>query len=127
MPRFAILRHETAGGVHFDFMLESAGVLKTWALPQAPQPGLEMPCEALPDHRLAYLDYEGPISGGRGGVTRWSHGVFSIERQSDDEWVVKLNGDNLAGKAVLRRSADDPTRWVFSLTASATTNSSFSA
>jgi hypothetical protein len=115
MPRYVILRHETAGGVHFDFMLESGGKLKTWALPQAPEAGVEMPCEALPDHRLAYLDYEGPISGGRGSVTRWDRGTCSIERHSDAEWVVELAGERLVGKAVLRRAVDDPKRWLFAV------------
>jgi hypothetical protein len=101
-------------------MLESAGVLKTWALPQTPQPGLVIVCEALSDHRLAYLDYAGPISGGRGAVTRWDHGTFSIERQSDKEWAVELAGERLAGKAVLSRSVlsrsvDDPKRWRFEM------------
>ena len=111
MPRYVILRHENPQGVHFDFMLEAAGVLKTWSLKVPPQAGREMPCEALPDHRLAYLDYEGPISGGRGSVTRWDCGVFSVERESDAQWVVELAGEKLAGKAIFRRSTDDPKQW----------------
>lgn len=111
MPRYVILRHESPQGVHFDFMLESAGVLKTWSLAEPPQAGLEISCEALPDHRLAYLDYEGPISGGRGSVTRWDRGVFSIRRQSDAEWGVEVAGEKVAGEVVLHRSADDPKRW----------------
>ena len=50
-------------------------MLKTWACREPPQAGVEIPCEALADHRLAYLDYEGPISGGRGSVTRWDRGT----------------------------------------------------
>ena len=117
MPRYVILRHENPQGVHFDFMLESAGALKTWSLMEPPQAGLEIACEALADHRLAYLDYEGPISGGRGSVARWDRGVFAILRQSDAEWVVELAGERLAGEAVLSRSADDAKRWRFSLAA----------
>jgi hypothetical protein len=111
VPRFVILCHKSPQGAHFDLMLESGGVLKTWALPQPPQAGVEMTCEALSDHRLAYLDYEGPISGGRGDVSRWDRGTFVIERQNDAQWVVELAGEKLAGKAVLRRSADDPRQW----------------
>ena len=62
MPRYVILEHETTGGSHFDFMLETGGTLKTWSISQPPLNGVEMDAEALPDHRLAYLDYEGPIS-----------------------------------------------------------------
>jgi hypothetical protein len=113
MPRFVILRHENPHDVHFDFMLEAGGVLKTWALTQPPEAGVEMPCEALADHRAAYLDYEGPISGGRGSVTRWDRGTYSVRRQSDAEWVVELAGERLAGKVTLRRESDDAKRWQF--------------
>ena len=92
MPRFVILRHDSPRGEHFDFMLEAGDVLKTWALPRPPEIGVEMDCEALADHRLAYLDYEGPISGQRGSVTRWDCGTYTLERQSDAEWTVNLVG-----------------------------------
>ncbi len=111
MPRFAILCHRGPRGDHFDFMLEAGDVLKTWALPHAPETGVEMECEALPDHRLAYLDYEGPISGDRGVVTRWDCGTYVVVRQNDQEWAVTLAGDRLAGHVTLRSSGDDPMRW----------------
>jgi hypothetical protein len=115
MPRFVILRHDSPNGEHFDFMLEAGGVLKTWALPRVPEAGVEMNCEALADHRLAYLDYQGPISGDRGIVTRWDCGTYTVEQQNDREWDVTLAGDRLAGRATLRCSADDPKKWRFSL------------
>jgi hypothetical protein len=113
MPRFVILRHDSPRGEHFDFMLEAGGVLKTWALPHAPAAGVEMDCEALADHRLAYLDYEGPLAGDRGVVTCWDCGTYIAERQNDREWAVTLAGDRLAGNATLHCSADDPKRWRF--------------
>ena len=111
MQQFVILRHEAPHGVHFDLMLEVGNVLKTWALPQVPQRGMELECEALGDHRLAYLDYEGPISGDRGSVTRWDRGTYSIERQSDTEWVVDLAGEKLTTRAILRRATADSVQW----------------
>jgi hypothetical protein len=111
MPQFVILRHEEPQGVHFDFMLEVGGTLKTWALSDLPQPGGEINGAALPDHRLAYLDYEGPISGGRGSVERWDRGTYSVQREDDTEWVVQLDGDKLSGMAALRQCADVPSLW----------------
>jgi hypothetical protein len=102
MPRFVILRHEIPQGVHFDLMLEEGDVLKTWSLPEPPQPGKEIECQSLADHRLAYLDYEGPISGGRGSVTRWDYGGYAVERQSDREWVLRLTGEQFTGTIFLR-------------------------
>ena len=113
--RFVILRHDSPRGEHFDFMLEAGGVLKTWALPRAPEAGVEVACEALADHRLTYLDYEGPISGDRGVVTRWDSGAYTVERQNDREWAVTLAGHRLTGHATLRRSAHAQNRWSFCL------------
>ena len=113
MPQFVILRHENPPGAHFDLMLEVGGVLKTWALPQPPRPGARIECEALADHRPAYLDYEGPISGGRGSVTRWDRGTYVAERQTDTEWVVELAGEKLSGRMTLGHLADAANRWVF--------------
>jgi hypothetical protein len=113
MPRFVVLRHESPHGVHFDFMLEAGDVLKTWALPQPPQPGVEMECMALADHRLAYLDYEGPLSGDRGTVTRWDYGEYTVERQTAMQWVLDMAGDKIRGTATLHSPAVDPDKWFF--------------
>ena len=114
MPRYVILRHETAGGVHFDFMIEMNGTLKTWTLPQPPISGVEMRAEALPDHRLAYLDYEGPISGDRGSVTRWDRGMYEVEYHSESELTLRLIGEKLIGRATLAQNQDLKNDWIFS-------------
>lgn len=115
MPRFVILCHSGgAKGVHFDFMLEAGDALKTWAMAQPPAAGVEIDCDELPDHRTAYLDYEGPVSGERGFVAQWDHGVYTGGQQNDAQWVVELAGNRITGRVVLQRSADDPKRWQFS-------------
>jgi hypothetical protein len=117
MPRFVILRHDNPRGTHFDFMLETAGdVLKTWALPGPPEIGVQMDCAALADHRIEYLDYEGPISGQRGEVSRWDRGSYALERHSDTQWIVQLSGEKFAGQANLIRSEDNSSRWCISFT-----------
>lgn len=57
----------------------------------------------LPDHRLIYLDYEGPISNGRGSVTAWDRGSFHIARCDENELVIHFSGEKLRGRAVLRK------------------------
>jgi hypothetical protein len=116
MPRYVILKHETAGGEHFDFMLESGGALKTWSLEEAPVEGREIQAKALPDHRPAYLDYEGPVSGGRGSVARWDRGTYEVELQTDSELIVRLKGEKLTGKATLVQNRETKTGWVFCYT-----------
>jgi hypothetical protein len=114
MPRYVILRHETAQGLHFDFMLEMGGALKTWSLSQAPGAGVDMKAELLADHRLSYLEYEGPISGGRGSVARWDRGMYEVEYQSKSDLIVQLKGEKLIGKVTLVQSWEIKTDWVFS-------------
>lgn len=125
MPRFVILRHEPAAdqarALHWDLMLEWSGALRTWALPGEPQADLEMWVEPLPDHRLAYLDYEGPVSGNRGSVTRWDAGEYRLERSSDDELAVFLKGAQFAGLATIRRDGGDPHSWRVSFSTAPTT------
>ena len=107
MPRFALLIHDSPRGLHYDFFLEDGETLKTWALPHLPEPGLDIACDALADHRPMYLDYEGPVSGGRGTVARWDQGTYSVEVWTDDEMIVELVGGRLAGRVELRRQAGE--------------------
>jgi hypothetical protein len=111
MPRFAILLHDSPRGLHYDLLLEAGEVLRTWALPQIPAPGEVLECEALSDHRMIYLDYEGPISGDRGSVTRWDRGTFEVESWTDDRVVLQLSGERIVGQIELQQLPDDTARW----------------
>ncbi len=64
MPRFVILEHDHPF-VHWDFLLEDGDHLRSWRLKEQPAPGRTVEAEAMVDHRLRYLDYEGPVGGGR--------------------------------------------------------------
>jgi hypothetical protein len=98
-------------------MLEMGGLLATWALPEPPGQAGVMRVESLPDHRLAYLDYEGPVSGGRGSVARWAGGTYRVLHESDTELCVRLEGRELAGRATLRRLSGESPGWEFRLVA----------
>lgn len=115
MPRFVILRHETPAGsprpLHWDLMLESGPALRTWALAEPPVADRAIDAEALPDHRSSYLDYEGPISGNRGTVTRWDAGKFQWERNTPREIVVRLDGRVLTGRLTLARTDETSPSW----------------
>ncbi|MCE9606936.1 MAG: hypothetical protein K8U03_18790 [Planctomycetia bacterium] len=99
MPRFVILRHEcpveSRRPSHWDFMLEHGEVLRTWALDLAPDIRELQVVALLPDHRLEYLAYEGPISGGRGTVAQWDAGTYEvIGHQGEPE---SLDGRDVTG------------------------------
>ena len=115
MPRFVILRHDSPQGLHWDFMLETGDALTTWALAESPDSMQPILARTLPEHRLAYLEYEGPVSGGRGTVTRWDEGTYEIERQEEGLLVVPLSGKRLTGRATLERTGEDPEQWQFRL------------
>lgn len=102
LPRFALLEH-VRDGVHWDFLLERDGVLKTWALDGVPAPGVERIARPLPDHRLIYLDYEGPISGDRGSVRRVDGGGYEAVEWGDGRIRARLRGRQLVGEVLLIR------------------------
>jgi len=101
MRRFVVLHHETPPHAqrpsHFDLMIEADGALWTWALPQWPEPAVPLDVEPLPDHRLAYLEYEGPISGDRGHVTRRESGTCEVLCRDDARTVVRVYAAQLRG------------------------------
>ena len=81
-----------------------------------------VPAEQLADHRLAYLDYEGPVSGDRGSVTRLDFGTFTSIKESPDEWIVALEGQKIRGELTLRRIETKCSSWELSFQDSASAN-----
>src|SRR5262245_36621194 len=98
MPRFAILEHDWPS-LHWDFLLESGGVLRAWRVLAEPASGTLALVEPIGDHRLLYLDYEGPVSGNRGTVKRWDAGTFEWIANAAERVEVALHGTRLTGRA----------------------------
>ena len=122
MPQFVILFHEMPAGAtrasHWDFMVEQNGVLMTWALEREPRANEIIEATRLPDHRLAYLDYEGEVSAGRGNVTRYERGEYCLAHNDPDHLLLTLCSQKLIGRVTLDRDADSH-RWRFSFVAAA--------
>lgn len=85
-------------------MLEAAGVLRTWRLLTEPGAGRVIRAEPLGDHRMVYLDYEGPVSGERGTVARWDSGTFDWVCDTEREVVVEVAGRRLRGRVIVEQS-----------------------
>ena len=117
--RFVILRHEPgeAGprALHWDLMLEFSDSLRTWALESEPHPGDEVVADELPRHRLDYLEYEGPVSQGRGAVSRIDRGTFDVLEDTTERLAVEVHGERLQGRLQLTRDAAHQ-RWIARLT-----------
>ena len=110
---FVILAHTGHGAEHYDLMLERAGALATWqltCLPASLEPGRALPARKLPDHRTAYLDYEGPVRGGRGSVRRAAGGTYEALLVEPDCWVIRLASEGGALMLELRRAGSGG-RW----------------
>jgi DNA polymerase Ligase (LigD) len=105
MPRFVILEHDHPW-LHWDLMLEEESWLRTWRLAAPPEPGGETAAEPLGNHRRAYLDYEGPVSGNRGSVTRWDSGDFTWLQDEPGRVHVELHGSRYRGQLQLLRVPD---------------------
>ncbi len=112
MLRFVILEHDHPI-VHWDLMLEAGEVLHAWRLALPPeQHAGPIDATELGDHRIAYLDYEGPVSGDRGTVKRWDVGGFIEAPESTAETrILLLEGTRINGRFRLRRV--DALTWHF--------------
>jgi hypothetical protein len=105
MPRFVVLEHDHPH-LHWDLMLQAGEKLRSWRLAEPPAPDRLIAADPIGDHRRAYLDYEGPVSGGRGHVKRFDTGTFDWVENDEGKIVVRLAGMKLRGELVVERGAD---------------------
>jgi hypothetical protein len=107
VSRFVILEHDHPM-LHWDLLLDVPALegLWTWRLLEHPATSGAIRAERLPDHRRRYLDYEGPISGNRGSVTRWDAGDYVLlSDESDGGLLLEFRGDKRRGVARLSPAA----------------------
>ncbi len=104
--KFVVHEHHSTH-LHYDFRLEIAGVLKSWAIPKGPtmNPSEKRLAVMVEDHPLEYREFEGIIPKGHYGagvVLIWDSGDFKPE--GDPETALKkgrlrfsLEGKKLKG------------------------------
>ena len=113
---FVVLLHQTCGGDHYDLMIDRGEFLATWQVPLPPEQAIRraIACTRIADHRRAYLDYEGPISGDRGHVRRHDTGQCILDYMDDVCWRITFAGRLLRGRMELRRASVDADQWSLS-------------
>ena len=111
---FVILLHVGHGQDHYDLMLPAGDALATWRVETDPAKlaaGESAPAGRLADHRSAYLTYEGPVSRGRGQVSRVAGGTCRTIARRDDYWEFELASDAVAGAFELARVGPGEDDW----------------
>lgn len=117
--RFVVQRHR-ARRLHYDFRLEIAGVLVSWAVPKGPtlDPQVRRAAFQVEDHPIEYVDFEGIIPGGQyggGDVIVWDTGTWQPTDAGEaadpgralaaGELHLDLFGGKLRGRFVLVRTS----------------------
>jgi len=107
---FVVQEHQ-ATAHHYDFRLEVAGAMRSWAVPKGPSmdPAVKRLAVQVEDHQIAHNDFEGPTDGG--AVIIWDRGTY--EQGGRVPWpeaidrghaVFVLHGEKLRGGFALQRT-----------------------
>lgn len=107
--RYVILRHDGIADPHFDLMFETSAdsLLTTCRVSTWPMEA-NAAITRLTDHRRAYLEYEGPVSGGRGQVKRVAAGTCDVTTNADGSTVLRIAG--LSPIHIPAKSIDQPSQ-----------------
>lgn len=123
---FVIQKHD-ASRLHYDFRLEMAGVLKSWAVPKGPpfKRGDKRLAVEVEDHPFSYAKFEGTIAEGNygaGTVMVWDIGTYTplaedpLKALRDGKLHLLLEGKKLKGEwALVRmkpRAGEDKPTWL---------------
>ncbi len=113
-PMFVVQKHAARrAGLHWDFRLEHAGVLWSWAVPRGPSldPADKRMAVHVEDHPIDYADFQGSIPEGQYGagiVETWDRGTWeplgdAEQGMQKGELRFVLHGRRLQGRFTLVR------------------------
>lgn len=114
---FVVQKHD-ANRLHYDFRLEMAGVLKSWAIPWGPSliPKDRRLAMMVEDHPYDYKDFEGQIPEGNygaGTVIIWDEGTyvplepFSSKKEAEKSMLSQLKSGSLKFRLLGKKLAGE--------------------
>lgn len=113
-PSVQLLHELVDESRHVDWLIATAGASGPLVCFRLPAPMEELPIgeamvvERIADHRRVYLEYEGPVSGGRGRVARIARGTVRLSPGGDDGFEIVCRWSKLEGSASLRAADRRP-------------------
>lgn len=118
MSRFVVQEHH-ASHLHYDFRLETEGVLKSWAVPKGvpAEEGVKRLAMMVEDHPIDYINFSGTIPKGEygaGEVMIWDKGKWQLLEGSIAKGHFKFNlaGKRLKGNYVLVKFKGEKNSWL---------------
>jgi bifunctional non-homologous end joining protein LigD len=126
---FVVQRHH-ASHLHYDFRLEVAGVLKSWAVPKGPSmnPADKRLAMEVEDHPYDYKDFEGVIPAGNygaGTVYIWDKGTYelldekgvfdktALKEIKSGDLKIRMKGKKLKGEfALVKMKSAESNAWL---------------
>lgn len=101
-----VIQHHLSKREHYDFRIQTEGVLKSWAVPKEPpkEVGIKRLAIQVEDHPYEYKDFEGIIPPGLYGaglVEIWDKGTYNLIEKTEKRIIFNLEGKKLKGQYTL--------------------------
>lgn len=123
MAGMVLLLHETPDGdSHFDWLIarDEAGPLISFRVARrvdlpSGEGAMEVGATRALDHRREYLEHEGPLSGGRGTVSRVASGSAAVEVERADAIAFSARWDGAERGVRVRGALVAGDRWLLEI------------
>jgi hypothetical protein len=115
-----VIHHHITKDTHFDLMIDNGESLDTWQVHEDDLDrliqGEAVSAELIEPHRRDYLEYEGPVSRGRGRVEIYDRGEYRIILSEESFLSLMLKGKKFIGKIEIKKITGKSCKIIFKKT-----------